>query len=198
MADNTILNPGAGGDVSASDDIGGVKFQRVKLTLGGDGVNGGDLSTSNPMPVALAVGAPTGAAQAATGLSLVSIDNKLPASLGSKAAAGSVSVVPASDATFSFIPAPGALTNRSGTVAAGGSAQSLAPANATRRGWALQNLSTGDLWVNEFGTTAAAAQPSMRIVAGGLYESPPGGGGGVGALSLFGAITGQAFTAKEW
>jgi hypothetical protein len=52
MADNTTLNAGAGGDVIASDDISGVKYQRVKLTLGVDGVNDGDVSTSNLLPVA--------------------------------------------------------------------------------------------------------------------------------------------------
>ncbi len=51
MADNTQLNPGTGGDVIASDDIGpGVKYQRVKLTLGADGVNDGDVASGNPMP----------------------------------------------------------------------------------------------------------------------------------------------------
>lgn len=37
MADNTVLNPGAGGDTYASDDIGGVKHQRVKVEWGADG-----------------------------------------------------------------------------------------------------------------------------------------------------------------
>ena len=55
MADNTELNPGTGGDIAATDDIDGVKYQRVKLTLGADGVNDGDLSAANPMPVAGAV-----------------------------------------------------------------------------------------------------------------------------------------------
>ena len=51
MADNTVLNTGTGGDVIATDDISGVKYQRVKITLGADGVNGGDISSSNAMPV---------------------------------------------------------------------------------------------------------------------------------------------------
>lgn len=51
MADNTILNTGTGGDVIATDDISGVKYQRVKIVLGADGVNGGDVSSSNAMPV---------------------------------------------------------------------------------------------------------------------------------------------------
>ena len=37
MADNTTLNPGTLGDVIASDDIAGVKHQRVKVEFGGDG-----------------------------------------------------------------------------------------------------------------------------------------------------------------
>jgi hypothetical protein len=51
MADNTTLNTGTGGDVIATDDISGVKYQRVKIVLGADGVNGGDVSSSNAMPI---------------------------------------------------------------------------------------------------------------------------------------------------
>lgn len=51
MSDNTVLNAGAGGDTIASDDIGGVKYQRVKLIHGSDGVNAGDVALSNPLPV---------------------------------------------------------------------------------------------------------------------------------------------------
>lgn len=53
MADNTILNIGSGGDTIATDDIGGVKYQRVKLIQGADGVNDGDISLGNPLPVTL-------------------------------------------------------------------------------------------------------------------------------------------------
>ncbi len=51
MADNTTLNTGTGGDVIATDDIGGVKFPRTKLVHGADGVNDGDVSDANPLPV---------------------------------------------------------------------------------------------------------------------------------------------------
>lgn len=52
MADNTQLPIGTlDGDVYASDDIGGVKFQRVKIIHGADGVNAGDVATGNPLPV---------------------------------------------------------------------------------------------------------------------------------------------------
>lgn len=51
MADNFEANPGSGGAIFAGDDIGGVYFPRVKFTLGADGVNDGDVSASNPLPV---------------------------------------------------------------------------------------------------------------------------------------------------
>ena len=51
MADNTTLNAGTGGDVIASDDIDGVKYQRIKPAFGVDGV-AVDVSTENPLPVA--------------------------------------------------------------------------------------------------------------------------------------------------
>lgn len=51
MADNTALQSASGGDVIATDDIGGVKFQRVKLIHGADGTNDGDVATGNPLPV---------------------------------------------------------------------------------------------------------------------------------------------------
>ena len=39
MADNIELNPGTGGAVTATDDVAGVHFQRIKLDLGADGVS---------------------------------------------------------------------------------------------------------------------------------------------------------------
>lgn len=51
MADNIVANPGAGGETLATDDIGGVQFPRTKLVIGADGVNDGDVSASNPLPV---------------------------------------------------------------------------------------------------------------------------------------------------
>lgn len=50
MADNVNVTEGTGTSIAA-DDINGVKYQRVKLTLGADGVNEGDVSLANPIPV---------------------------------------------------------------------------------------------------------------------------------------------------
>jgi len=53
MADNTQINVNTtSGDVIASEDIGGVKIQRVKQVIGASGVDGGDISAANPMPIA--------------------------------------------------------------------------------------------------------------------------------------------------
>ena len=50
MADNTTINSGSGGDVIATDDIGGVKYQRNKVCWGADGsVN--DTSAAAPLPI---------------------------------------------------------------------------------------------------------------------------------------------------
>jgi hypothetical protein len=69
VADNTTLNSGSGGDVIASDDIGGVKYPRSKIVIGADGTNDGDVSAANPLPITasslpLPSGAATSAAQA--------------------------------------------------------------------------------------------------------------------------------------
>jgi hypothetical protein len=51
MADNFVANAGSGGATFASDDIGSVQFPRLKVVHGADGVNDGDVSTANPLPV---------------------------------------------------------------------------------------------------------------------------------------------------
>lgn len=145
MADNTVLNSGSGGDTIATDDIGGVKFQRIKLVHGADGVNSGDVSTANPLPVSL--------------------------------------------------PNP-TLVSVSGTITTGNTAQNAAAANSSRRGFWIQNNSSGDLWISTI-ATAVLSQPSLKIASGALYESPLGGAG-TGAISIIGATTGQAFSGREW
>lgn len=58
MVDNTVLNSGTGGDTIATDDIGGVKHQRVKVQIGADGA-ASDVHGGNPMPVSDAGGSLT-------------------------------------------------------------------------------------------------------------------------------------------
>jgi hypothetical protein len=57
MADNVGYTPGSGATVAA-DEIDGVLHQRVKLSIGDDGV-AYDLSASNPMPITAITPVPT-------------------------------------------------------------------------------------------------------------------------------------------
>lgn len=50
MADGVTITPGTGATI-ATDDIAGQQYQRVKVVLGADGVNDGDVSSSNALPV---------------------------------------------------------------------------------------------------------------------------------------------------
>lgn len=52
-ADNINVTQGSG-KVMATDDIGGVNYQRHKLIFGPDGTNEGDVSRANPLPVTAA------------------------------------------------------------------------------------------------------------------------------------------------
>ena len=51
MADNLVVATGSGGTV-ATDDIGNIHYQRVKLAFGADG-SGADVSTSHAIPVTM-------------------------------------------------------------------------------------------------------------------------------------------------
>src|SRR5690242_2422020 len=89
----------------------------------------------------------------------------------------------------------GAWTDRSGTITAGGAAQSVAPINANRSYIFIMNISTDRLWIN-FGATAVQNQPSILLEVGAAFvleanyiETE--------AISIIGPTTGQAFTAKE-
>lgn len=85
-------------------------------------------------------------------------------------------------------------TNRSSSITLGGTAQNLAAANTARRGLVGQNISSGDLWINEIGGTAAVdADGSYKVSPGSTFEVSTNR-----AVSIVGATTGQKFTATEW
>lgn len=84
-------------------------------------------------------------------------------------------------------------TDRSGSVTTGGTAQQLAPANTSRVQLTGQNISTGDLWINEIGGTAAIdTAGSYRISAGSAFAIATNR-----AISVIGATTGQKWSATE-
>lgn len=87
----------------------------------------------------------------------------------------------------------GTAANKSGSITTGGTAQVLAAANTARTMLVGQNISSGDLWINEIGGTATAD-------TAGSYRVPSGAGFQVNtalAISIVGATTGQKFTATE-
>lgn len=89
----------------------------------------------------------------------------------------------------------GALTDRSGTLAAAAVAQQVAAAKSDRKYLLIQNVSTGDLWIN-FGVSAVQAQPSIKIAAGATFVMDNGFVSSE-SVSIIGATLSQAFTAKE-
>lgn len=60
MAEHIIVNSMAGGDTVAADEISSVKYQRIKVVVGADGVNDGDVSSANPLPVNQTAALPAG------------------------------------------------------------------------------------------------------------------------------------------
>src|SRR5579864_5874340 len=85
----------------------------------------------------------------------------------------------------------------SGTVATGGSAQTLFGGVVPANGFLVQNNSSVALWVCDTGT-ASNGGASIQIAAnGGLFVSPSGYKP-AGAVSLYGGTTGQAFAARRW
>jgi hypothetical protein len=88
----------------------------------------------------------------------------------------------------------GSVVNRSGSITAGGVAQTVMPPNQNRSGCNIQALGGSDLWVNISGT----ASPGT-----GSYDIPPGSvfvctqPTPTGSISIFSAITGTPFTATE-
>ena len=107
----------------------------------------------------------------------------------------SVSVVVGTGAAVITQPTRGALTNRSGSIAAGGTSQQLAPANATRNYLFIQNVSANDIWFN-FGTAAVVDQPSVRLLPGQSF-SMEGTFVSTEVVNIISANTGDKYVAKE-
>jgi hypothetical protein len=126
---------------------------------------------------------------------LTSLIGQLPATLGVKTAANSLSIAPASDAIFNIasttvLPAG---TNKSGQATTVSGAFNL-PANAARRGAVGQNTSGGTIGFNEFGGAAAIGQP-------GTYSVPSGSAFSISTNQLVNFVTAAGaanITLTEW
>jgi hypothetical protein len=95
-------------------------------------------------------------------------------------------------------PAPAAVTlpagaDRSGSIAEASKSQQLAAANPARQSLTGQNISAGDLWINETGGSAGQdLAGSFRVLAGQPFEINTSA-----KVSIWGLTAGQKFTATE-
>ena len=160
MADNVPITAGAGTSIAA-DDISSVFYQRVKLSLGADGVAvdavaGAGAVSTGVQRMTLASDDPAVVAIGAVGV--------LPATLGAKVAAGSVSVVGPSDAPLSA-STPGGLQAIHAT-------QIVRPANTTQ--YTIGDLVAGN-GVNFFTIPNAvrASGEAIRVERVRLRKSSP-------------------------
>ena len=90
-----------------------------------------------------------------------------------------------------------AASDGSGTIAAGGSAQTLFGGAVPQNGFLVQNNSSGPLWLCDVGAASAGGASIQLAANGGVFTTPSGYKPG-GAVSLFGVTTGQAFAARRW
>jgi hypothetical protein len=85
--------------------------------------------------------------------------------------------------------------DKSGTIAVGGTPQTLLATNPSRGGWTIINTSASVLWINELGVPATGAAPSIPVSPGQEYVPAVTT---LNSVSIFGPNTGQSFTAREW
>jgi hypothetical protein len=85
----------------------------------------------------------------------------------------------------------------SGTVATGGSPQTLFGGTVPANGFLVQNNSSSAIWICDTGI-ASAGGASIQIVANGGMFLTPSGYKPAGAVSLYGGTTGQVFAARRW
>ena len=88
-----------------------------------------------------------------------------------------------------FLPAG---TDRSGSITVGAAQQTLAAANASRRGLTMQNTSAAEMRVTESGAVATATT-GYQIAPGGTFRASTNR-----LISVYGGTTGQTFAATEW
>ena len=140
MSDNINVTPGAG-DTVAADDVGGVKHQRVKITLGGDGVSDGDVASGNPMPVT----APDlASALEAALLMLAAILENMPRTDANARAIvntsdqGNVTVAIAATQTLATVTTVGTVSNQT----------NIGGRDASNTAYALANMGTAHIYNN--------------------------------------------------
>lgn len=119
MADNVPYTPGTGVTVGA-DEISSIQYQRVKVILGADGTNLGDVNPANPMPVSgtVSVSGPvqiSGTVTAGAGTTVVSLTGSALVS-GTVSVSGAVAI--SGTGLVSVVPGVSVVAQVSGTITA--------------------------------------------------------------------------------
>jgi hypothetical protein len=89
-----------------------------------------------------------------------------------------------------------AASDGSGTVGTGGTAQTLFGGVVPINGWLVANNSSAILYVSDVGA-ATIGGASIPIPPSAVFATPSGYKP-AGAISLYGATTGQAYAARRW
>lgn len=183
MADNTELNPASGGDLISTDDIGGVKVQRVKMQTGADG-SATDVSDANPVPTKVMASGEEVGGSSALGLQVqvtslpagesahdIPFTSGAPLVIGARASAAAPSNVSAdNDAVMIWALRSGALATQitAGGALVGGDASNGLDVDITRVPAPLST--TGG------GTEAAALRVTLASDSTGLVSVDDNGG----------------------
>lgn len=164
MAKRSISHVGSEAGI-ASDLIGGVDFQRIKITLGAEGVDNGDLSASNALPVSGTVSV-TGVATETT-----------LAALNTKVTACNTGAVVITSGTITSITNAVAVTGTfwqatqpiSGTVTANAGSGTQAVSLATLPALVAGSAAIGKLAANsgvDIGDVDVLSMPAVVLAAG--------------------------------
>jgi hypothetical protein len=86
-------------------------------------------------------------------------------------------------------------TDGSGSIASGGTSQTVFAANSSRSWLFVQNISNAVMYLNFSGVSVADSN-SVKLNANSYYENPPHYCPN-GTLTIIGATTGQKFVAKQ-
>lgn len=213
MADNvsfqgaTTATPAAGVVIATDEVTGGptgagtAHYQVAKLAYGA--LNTATVVAAGAgLPVALDAGGTVTVAAGSitlTGNPAVSVAFPAtvnPGNLGTTTVSNFPGTVSAAQSGTWTLTIGGTLTDRSGTIAAGGTAQQLAAANSARHYLLVQNQSTARLYIC-FTGTATQTQTSLLLESGGAYESN-GAFCPISTVSIIGTATGQAWHAVEY
>jgi hypothetical protein len=113
------------------------------------------------------------------------------------AIAGGVATPVSATAPLPVVNTAGAAaSDGSGTLAAGGTAQLLFGGVAPVNGYLVANSSAATLYVSDVGI-ATESGSSIPIAPGAVFATPSGYRP-PGAVSLYGASSGQSFAARRW